>query len=70
MNKITEELEKQLKDENGAELQSKIDELIKVRDSFNIYNGITIWPYNVKLIQTIVITYVLQLVLLIYNKMK
>ena len=67
MNKITTELEKQLIDDEGIAFHDKIDELLKVNDSFGIYSKINIWPYNIRLIQTIVLTYILQIVLLIYK---
>jgi hypothetical protein len=40
------------------------------KDSFGIYNDITVWPYNIKLIQTIVLTYILQIALLLYELIK
>lgn len=70
MNQITGELEKQLIDDEGVGYHDKIDDLLKVKDSFSIYNDITVWPYNIKLIQTIVLTYILQIALLLYESMK
>ena len=63
MNQITEELEKQLIDEKN--IANIMDELLKIKESFSIYNEISIWPFNIRLVQTIVLSYILQIALLL-----